>query len=203
MATLFFVREVKLQLTPERKHLLAHWKELPRRLKLFLVVVLLFALGNSSNQFLILRAARLGVSVPVTLLLYLFYNLTYAALSYPAGRLSDRIGRKKILVAGYVFYGLVYIGFALARAPVWLWVLFGFYGLFSAFNEGIEKALVSDIAPAEIRGTLIGLHSTLTGIGLLPASLIAGALMTWNNAAPFWFGGVLGLLAAVGLMLVL
>jgi MFS family permease len=203
VGALFFVREVKLQLTPERKRLLAHWKELPRRLKLFLVVVLLFALGNSSNQFLILRATHLGVSVPVTLLLYLFYNLTYAALAYPAGRLSDRIGRKKILVAGYVFYGLVYIGFALARAPVWLWALFGVYGLFSAFNEGIEKALVSDIAPPEIRGTLIGLHSTLTGVGLFPASLIAGALMTWNNAAPFWFGGALGLLAAVGLMVVL
>jgi MFS family permease len=203
VAALFFVREIRLQVTPERKRLFVHWKELPRRLKLFLVVVLLFALGNSSNQFLILRATHLGFSIPTALLLYLLYNLSYALLSYPAGRLSDKIGRKRVLVTGYIFYGLVYLGFAIARAPAWLWLLFGLYGVFSAFNEGIEKAFVSDIAPPELRGTLIGLHSTLTGIGLFPASLIAGALMTWNNAAPFYFGGALGLLAALGLLLVI
>jgi MFS family permease len=131
------------------------------------------------------------------------YNVVYAVLSYPIGRLSDRIGRKRVLVAGYVFYGLVYLGFGIARAPVWMWLLFGMYGFFSAFNDGIERAFVSDIAPPELRGTLIGLHSTLTGIGLFPASLIAGALMTWHNAAPFYFGGVVGLLAAGGLILVI
>lgn len=203
VAVLFFAREIKLQLTPERRRLLLQWKGLPRKLRLFLLVVLLFALGNSSNQFLILRATHLGFSVPAALLLYLLYNVIYALLSFPAGRLSDRIGRKRVLVAGYVFYGLVYLGFAIARAPIWLWVLFGTYGLYSAFTEGIEKALVSDIAPAELRGTLIGLHSTLTGVGLFPASLIAGLLMTWSNAAPFYFGGALGLLAAVGLVVVL
>jgi hypothetical protein len=104
---------------------------------------------------------------------------------------------------GYLFYGLVYLGFAIARAPGWLWVLFGLYGLYSAFNEGTEKALVSEIAPPELRGTLIGLHSALTGIGLFPASLTAGALMTWKSAAPFYFGGALGLLAAVALIVVI
>jgi MFS family permease len=203
IAALSLTRDVLLRRAAERKRLLLQWRLLPRRFKLFLVVILLFALGNSSNMFLILRAARVGFSPQGVLLLYLLYNVVYGLFCFPAGKLSDRIGRKRVLIAGYVLYGLVYLGFALARAPVWLWVLFGTYGLFSAFNEGIEKALVSDIAPAELRGSLTGLHSTLTGIGLLPASLIAGALMTWSNTAPFYFGGILGLLAAAGLLVVL
>jgi MFS family permease len=200
---LFFARESRVFRAPERRKLFSQWQMLPRRLKLFLLVILLFALGNSSNQFLILRSTHFGFSPTEALLLYLFYNVTYSILSYPAGHLSDLIGRKRILIAGYIFYGLVYLGFGLARSPVWMWVLFGTYGLFNAFNEGIEKAFVSDIAPPELRGTMIGLHSTLTGIGLFPASVIAGALMTWNNAAPFYFGGILGLLAALGLVIVL
>jgi MFS family permease len=128
-------------------------------------------------------------------------------VSYPAGRLSDKIGRKRLLVAGYVFYGLVYLGFALVNAPdqAWmLWALFGLYGLYIGFTEGIEKALVSDLAPSNLRATAIGLHATIIGIGLFPASFIAGQL--WDRlgpAAAFYFGGGTGLLAAIGLMLVL
>jgi MFS family permease len=142
---------------------------------------------------------------------YLVYHVAYGLLSFPIGRLSDRIGRKPLLIASYACYGLVYFGFAAAPSfairhssffivPV----LFALYGLFSAANDGQEKALVADIAPAEHRATFIGLHATLVGIGLLPASLLAGAL--WGlagPAAPFWFGGSLGLAAAVGLALVL
>ena len=179
------------------------FRTLPVKLRLFLLVVLLFALGNSSNQFLILRAHKSGFSIPEALLLYLVYNLVYGVFSFPVGRLADRFGHKRVLVAGYIFYGLVYLGFALVPARPWFWVLFAAYGLYSAFTEGVEKALVAEIAPAEMRGTMIGLHGTLTGIGLLPASLIAGGLMTWHLSAPFYFGGAMGLLAALGLVLVL
>ncbi|HTW92339.1 MAG TPA: MFS transporter [bacterium] len=203
VAALLFIREHRKE-TAARKLPRISWKGLPTKLKWFLFVVTLFALGNSSNQFLILRAKNLGLSVLAALAAYLLYNVVYSILSYPFGHLSDRIGRKRLLVAGYTFYGLVYVGFALARKPGLVWLLFGLYGVFSALNEGLEKALVADVAPPEQRGTFVGLHSTLTGVGLLPASLLAGGLWSlFGPSAPFWFGGVLGLLAAVGLAIVL
>ena len=203
VAALLFIREHRKEAAARKLPRLT-WRGLPAKLKWFLFVVTLFALGNSSNQFLILRAKNLGMSVLAALAAYLLYNVVYSVLSYPFGHLSDRIGRKRLLVAGYAFYGLVYVGFALARRPGLVWLLFGLYGVFSALNEGLEKALVADIAPVDQRGTFVGLHSTLTGIGLLPASLLAGGLWSLFGApAPFWFGGVLGLLAAVGLAIVL
>jgi len=203
VAALFLIREPKCE-HAVRAPLRLSLRGLPRKLQLFLLVVTAFALGNSSNQFLVLRAKGLGMSVVAVLAAYLLYNIVYGLLSYPFGRMSDKVGRKRMLVAGYVFYGLVYIGFAVARGPEAVWILFGLYGVFSALNEGLEKALVADIAPPEHRATFIGLHSTLTGIGLLPASLLAGGLWSlFGASAPFWFGGALGLLAAIGLAIVL
>lgn len=201
---LFAAREKIATVWKQRERIKLEWKKLPLKLRLFLIVVLVFALGNSSNQFLILRAKSLGYSLTTVLLLYLFYNLIYGILSFPIGRLSDKIGRKKILVFGYAIYGVVYFGFAIIGKPSLLWLLFGIYGFYSAFTEGIEKAYVSDIAPTEFRGTLIGLHATVIGIGLLPASLIAGGLwQTMGASAPFLFGGVLGIVAAIGLLVLI
>ncbi len=175
------------------------WNALDQRLKLFLLIVFLFALGNSSNQFLLLRAKNQGYSDAIVILLYLVFNLVYALTSWPVGRLSDRVGRKALLVLGYLTYGIVYLGFALAT-PLQLWGLFATYGLYVAFTEGVEKALVADIAPLDLRATLIGLHATFVGVGLLPASLVAGLLWdTVGPAAPFYFGGALGILAAIAL----
>lgn len=172
------------------------------RLKLFLLVVFLFALGNSSNQFLLLRARAGGVADTSVILLYLVYNVVYAALSYPAGRISDLLGRKTMLVLGYAAYGLIYLGFAVTRGVAGFWPLFAGYGLYMAMTEGVEKALVVDLAPAEMRATVIGLHSTLVGIGLLPASVVAGLLWRYlGMTAPFFFGGALGLAAALGILL--
>lgn len=199
---LLFAQEIRRP-TPTA-HLSLRWSALPRRLQAFLIVILLFTLGNSSNQFLLLRAQNLGFDPQMILLLYLTYNIVYALFSYPAGRLSDIIGRKSLLVSGYLFYGLVYLGFAIVGQASLLWPLFAAYGLYIAFTEGVEKALVADIAPQELRATLIGLHATFVGAGLLPASFIAGAL--WNlfgAPAPFYFGSVMGLLAALGLWLVI
>ncbi len=204
---LFFVREVKRQEVKPAQLPSLRWNVLPGKLQKFLIVAFIFTLGNSSNTFLLLRAKNLGFTPATAILLYLVYNIVYGLVSYPAGRLSDKIGRKRLLVAGYVFYGLVYLGFALVNAPdqAWiLWALFGLYGLYIGFTEGIEKALVSDLAPSNLRATAIGLHATIIGIGLFPASFIAGQL--WDRlgpAAAFYFGGGTGLLAAVGLMLVL
>jgi len=204
---LIFVREAKPKEGKAATLPSLRWNVLPRKLQLFLVVALIFTLGNSSNTFLLLRAQNLGFTPATAILLYLVYNLVYGLVSYPAGKLSDRIGRKRLLVAGYAFYGLVYLGFALVSAPSQariLWALFGLYGLYIGFTEGVEKALVTDLAPTNLRATAIGLHATIVGIGLFPASFIAGQL--WGRlgpAAAFYFGGGMGLVAAVGLLLVL
>ncbi len=181
----------------------ARWRALDRRLKLFLVIVFIFALGNSSNEFLLLRAGNLGVNNATVILMYLAYNVVYALVSWPAGRLSDRVGRKSLLVVGYLTYGIVYFGFAIASS-LQLWGLFATYGIYVAMTEGVEKAFVSDIAPTDLRATLIGLHATFTGIGLLPASLLAGFLWdAFGPSATFYFGGAMGALAAVALWLLI
>ncbi|MHB1418600.1 MAG: MFS transporter [Bacillota bacterium] len=180
------------------------WSTLDRRLKMFLLVVFLFTLGNSSNQFLLLRATNLGFKPATTILLYLVFNVVYALLSYPAGWLSDRLGRKPLLVFGYLIYSLVYFGFALAKQPVTVWLLFGVYGIYTGVTGGVEKAFLIDVAPAHQKATVIGLHATLTGIGLLPASLIAGLLWKFIGAsAPFYLGGLIGLAAAMGLLIII
>lgn len=201
---LFFVKEAKRVKTSASSKPVLKWSMLDKRLKGFLIVTLIFTLGNSSNQFLLLRAKNLGFNDATVLLLYLAYNIVYMLFAYPAGRLSDRIGRKRLIVIGYFFYGLVYLGFALVGKAPYLWLLFGLYGIYIGLTEGVQKALISDIAPIETRATLIGLHATLEGIGLLPASFIAGLL--WNTisaSAPFYFGGLMGIISAIGMLLVL
>jgi MFS family permease len=135
------------------------------------------------------------------------YNVAHAFLSYPAGHLSDLIGRKNLLLAGYLTYALVYAGFALLGdgTQQWVvWALFGAYGVYSALTEGVEKALVADLAPAEHRATAIGLHATIVGIGLLPASFIAGHIwVALSPEAAFALGGVTGIMAVIGLLLLL
>lgn len=200
---LFFVRQPR-DLSTGKKKLSFAWSALDTKLKAFLIIAFIFNLGNSSNQFLLLRASKLGASVPLVVLLYLVYNISYGILSYPMARLSDRIGRRRILVAGYLIYAVVYLGFALVNQITPLWTLFIIYGFYIAFTEGVEKALLADIAPSHLRGTVIGLHATLVGLALLPASLFAGILWDLLGAsAPFYFGASMGLLAAVGLFVIL
>lgn len=185
-----------------RQSLRQGWRALDPQLRGFLLVALLFTLGNSSNQFLLLRASSVGFDPRAVLLLYAVYNVAYALLAYPAGRLSDRIGRRTLLVAGYICYGLVYLGFGIAGHQA-MWPLFASYGVYIALTEGIEKALVTDLAPLQLRATLIGLHATIVGIRLLPASLIAGVLYGLSPQAPFVFGGITGVLSAGGMAYVL
>lgn len=201
---LFLVKEKGGQKAASSRPLQFKWGVLDKRLKLFLIFTFIFTLGNSSNQFLLLRAQQLGNSLPKIILFYLLYNIVYGLVSYPAGKLSDRIGRKKLLVAGYLFYGLVYLGFAINNRVGGFWLLFAVYGLYMGFTEGVEKAFVSDIAPENLRATTIGLHAMLVGIGLLPASLLAGALWKFMGAAaPFYFGGCMGIISSIGLWFIL
>jgi MFS family permease len=201
---LFFVKEKKKAARPAAGKIHFRWGALDKRLKFFLILSFIFTLGNSSNQFLLLRAKNLGVSTAGVILLYLCYNLVYGLVSYPAARLSDRIGRKTLLVFGYLFYGLVYLGFAFNHQASLLWPLFATYGLYIGFTDGVEKALIADVAPADLRATAIGLHATLVGIGLLPASILAGLLWKFLGvAAPFYFGGILAIVAGIGFFFIL
>jgi len=161
-------------------------------------VTFFFTLGNSSNAFLLLRAQDAGYSATSVILLYLVYNGVSSLLAFPLGRLSDKIGRKSLLVCGYAIYALVYLLFALVGAPGWMLLAFVLYGIYSALTSGAERAFIAEIAPAQLKGTMLGLHATLTGIALLPASIIAGLL--WDNiapAAPFVFGAMMAGLAAL------
>ena len=200
---LFLVREKKAVMTGAKPHPLKDWKTLDPKLKAFFLLVFLFTLGNSSNQFLLLRAKNLGFEAADVILAYLVFNVVYATCAYPAGRLSDVIGRRTLLVFGYLFYGLVYLGFSFASDASHVWTLFAFYGLYSGLTEGVEKALVSELCPRESRATMLGTHASLVGIGLLPASIIGGLL--WDlvgPTAPFYFGGGVGVAAALGMYLI-
>jgi MFS family permease len=160
-------------------------------------ITTLFALGNSSDAFLILRAKDVGMAVAVIPLAYFAFNTLYALCSTPAGMLSDRIGRRPLLVAGYAIFALVYAGFAVAPNALAAGGLFLVYGLYYACTEGVARAMVVDLAPPSLRATAMGTYATATGLALLPASVIAGGL--WQRVgpwAPFAYGATLAAVAA-------
>ena len=174
---------------------------LGRRFVVFTAIITLFALGNSSDAFLILRAKNLGMPVATIPLAYFAFNVVYAGLSTPAGVLSDRLGRRGVLIAGYVVFALVYLGFAVASGPAGRWMvpaLFLTYGAYYALTEGIQRAFVVDLVPADLRATALGTFASATGLALLPASLVAGFL--WDRvgpAAPFFYGAAMSAAAAI------
>ncbi|WCK52935.1 MFS transporter [Aneurinibacillus sp. Ricciae_BoGa-3] len=201
---LFFIKEPKDKTILKKKHIDLSWRKLDKNGQRLLIIILLFTLANSSNQFLILRASTLGVSTAHVLLLYLMFYLVGSFCSFPVGVLSDRWGRKKLLISGYFLYGIVYLGFALISSVQWTWLLFGLYGVYTGITKGIEKALVADVAPGHLKGTALGLYSMVTGIGLLPASLLTGFI--WNRfgaASSFYLNSGVAIVTALLLTLLL
>ena len=171
------------------------------RFKLFLAVMVVFTLGNSSDAFLILRAQNLDFSVPQILLLFVAFNLVYALSALPAGLVSDRLGRKRVIVVGWSIYALAYLGLAVASVAWHVWLLFALYGLYYGVAEGVCRAFVCDLVPVERRGTAYGFYHTAVGLSLLPASLIAGWL--WHLVgpeAPFFFGAAMAGVAMLGFL---
>ena len=171
------------------------------RFKVFLAIMAIFTLGNSSDFFVILRAQNLEVSLIQVVLMLVLLNVIEAAVSLPAGMLSDRLGRKRVITLGWFIYALVYLGFALASSPWQIWLLFACYGIYYGIVEGVARAFVADLVAEEKRGTAYGLYHGVVGITLLPASLLAGWLwQTISPAAPFYLGAGLALLAMLGMM---
>ena len=203
VASLFLVRERLHARRPSRPPRLS-LSQFDRRFNMFLLASAVLALGNSSDAFLILRAQNLGLSAFAAVLAYVIYNLTYGAFSMPSGSLSDRIGRRRVIAAGFVVFSLVYLGFGLAPSSAAVWPLFAVYGLYMAMTEGVGKAFAADIAPPHARGTALGTYYTVTGLLTFFSSLIAGIL--WDSLgprAPFFMGSALGLAATALLLLAL
>jgi len=171
---------------------------LTRRFWAYLLVVLLFTLGNSTDAFLLLRANQLGVPVALAPILWAVLNFVKAATGTYGGQLSDKVGRKPLIVGGWLLYAAVYFAFAWAGAPWQAWALFAVYGIFYGMTEGTEKALVADIVPRARRGAAFGWYNLAIGLGALPASLIFGWIWDRSGATPaFIFGASLALVAAV------
>ena len=194
-----FIKENKeYKAVAKREPFWKNVRKLDGRLKLYLLVAFVFTLGNSSNTFLLLKASNIGFSNTNTILLYFIYNLVASVFAIPFGKKSDSIGRKKILVLGYIVFAFVYFNFAFATNKVMIVLAFIIYGLYTAMVSGVEKAFISEIAPKDLKGTMLGLHSTLVGIALFPASVIAGLLWDYvGGFAPFVFGATLSLISAL------
>ena len=176
---------------------------LPRRFWGYLAVLLLFTLGNSSDAFILLRASQLGVSTALLPIIWAMLHVVKSATSTPSGALSDRVGRVPLIVAGWLIFAAVYLAFGRATQSWQAWALFAVYGTYFGLTEGVEKALVADLVPADKRGAGFGWYNLAIGLGALPASVIFGAVWDrWGAAAAFELGAGLSAVAAVALLFV-
>jgi MFS family permease len=192
------VREIRKTGTKESGSLRLSLGALSPEFKFFLIVIAIFTLGNSSDAFLVLRAQERGLTVAGVIAMLISFNLIYSLASGPLGAWSDRIGRERLIIGGWLVYGLIYLGFAAAGTGWQIWLVYALYGLYYAAVEGTAKAFVADLVPAEQRGTAYGLYNAVVGLMALPASLLAGLL--WQGlgpGAPFLAGAALALLSAV------
>jgi MFS family permease len=167
----------------------------------YLIATALFGIGNSSNAFLILQTKDIGASLTMTILIYAGFNLVAALISYPAGFLSDKLGRRNILLLSYVIFLVTYLGFALTRSILLIAVLFMLYGLFQGIFRSVGKALASDYVPEQLRAGGIGWYNTTVGLFGLVASLVAGWL--WDqvgHAAVFLFGAGFAVVGGIALL---
>ncbi len=199
---LLFVRDIRVPAKESlaRPSLKLAFSGFDRQFKAFLGVMVLFTIGNFSIVFLILRAQNLENPVFSIMLMLILFNIVYAATSMPAGMLSDRLGRRKVIALGWGLCALSYLGFALASAWWQVWIFFAIFGLYHGITDGVLRAFVADMVAVERRGTAYGLFQGAIGIAALPACLIAGFL--WQGvspAAPFFFGAAVVGISAIAL----
>jgi len=179
-------------------------KGMDRRFKLFMLALALFSLGNSSDAFIILLGQNRGLTVLQVMLMMMSFNLVYTILAGPLGAASDKIGRRKLILYGWIAYGLVYLGFAASKTGWHVWILFGLYGIYYAATEGSTKAFIADLVAPEQRGKAYGISNAVIGLMAFPASVIAGLLwqgaFAWSgfgHPAPFLFGAGMAILAGI------
>jgi len=199
----FFVREDTKPVEGVNNRIRFSLREFDGNFKRFLIVIAVFTLSNSTDAFLLLRAAESGISAAVLPLLWMALHLSKVVSSLIGGDLSDRVGRRTMIFAGWIVYALVYTGFAFVGAAWQVWVLFIVYGVYFGLTEGVEKALVADMVPEEKRGTAYGFYNLAYGITVFPASLLFGLM--WNGLGPgtaFLISACVSLLAAMLLLLI-
>lgn len=210
LVAIAFVREQREPAVPRVKvpaapigPVSARPRSLPRSFWLTMLPILVFTLGNSTDAFLLLRASQLGVPTALIPLVWVLLHLVKSASSTPGGALSDRVGRRPLIVAGWGLYAAVYAGFSMATDPWHAWALFGVYGVVFGLTEGTEKALVADLVPAPRRGTAFGWYQATVGVAALPASIVFGVVWDrFGSPAAFGMGAALAIVAAVMMSLV-
>jgi MFS family permease len=176
------------------------WSEMGGRFWSFIAIVTVFTLGNSSDAFLMLRAQTVGLTLLEIFLVIAVFNLVISATSTKGGALSDRFGRRNLIVVGWLIYAAIYLGLAYASSGWHMWALYAGYGLYYGAFQGASSALIADLVPQHLRGTAYGIFNGALGVAAFPASLIAGILWDWYGpAAPFLFGSGVSLLAIIGL----
>ncbi|MDD3685792.1 MAG: MFS transporter [Bacteroidales bacterium] len=191
-----FIKEAKL--VKKEKNNKFHLNQLPKKFYFFLCIVFVFTLGNSADALLLVKTAETGINKSYVPFVYMIFNTVSVFLAIPIGKISDKIGREKLIIIGFLVYSVVYYFFGRFNNLNVFIFLFALYGLYSALVDGSQKALISDIVSKDLKGTGFGLYHAVLGITLLPASLIAGLLYDkLNSNAPFYFGSSMALLASI------
>ncbi len=195
---IFFIKEKKKSPASPAERPRLTIKHFDHRFRWFLVVATLFALGNSSDVFLILRAQQVGIPLATIPVVYLLFNLVYTVSSFGAGLAADRFGMKRIILAGFLLFAVVYYGFATVSDAAVIWILFALYGLFMGLTEGVQKAYLSTLIPSDFKATAFGVYNTAVGLAMFPANLVGGWL--WDHISPaatFYFGAATALVSAL------
>lgn len=193
---LLFVKEKPQPPQEKKKPIRISWKEINPSLKLFFLISMVFAIGNSSDAFLILRSKGLGLTTTLVVLAYVLYNITQTLFSTPGGRMADKIGARRVYAIGLAVFALVYFAFGFVNSSAWVWVLFPIYGIYIAFTDGVSKAYISEFITERESGTYFGIYQTGTAVCQVIASVVAGFL--WNKINPsaaFLYGGIMAVVA--------
>jgi MFS family permease len=173
-------------------------KQLPKKFYFFLIIIFVFTLGNSADALLLVKTSETGIDKSYIPFVYMIFNTVSVLLAIPIGKLSDRIGREKLIILGFLIYAIVYYFFGRFNSINVFIFLFMLYGFYSALTDGSQKAMISDIVSKDLKGTGFGIYHAVLGITLLPASLIAGLLYDKvNSNAPFYFGSIMALIATI------
>ncbi len=202
MGFTFLVKDKQfISKSKDKRSYSAFWQSSPSEYKRLIVLLTFFSLVNSSDVFLILKSRDISQSSTLAMAGYIFYNLIYAAFSYPAGILSDKFGKKKIFVAGLLIFSLVYFGFGISGNFVLMWFLFALYGIYASATEGVAKAWVSDLIPDEYRSSAIGLLTMLSSFAVMFGSVLTGFLWDqFGSAIPFYISSAVSFIICLILM---